>query len=213
MATLNTTGRVLYMYEDATDTWWQVSGKASTSANYQWSGTHQFDNDVKLVGNLNAVRRINCFTNPTARTAMIPSPQTGLLTFIQQDSNGLTVNRFEFWDGTTWSIIGADRKISISSVNGPYTLATNLTDAGKLIEQTSTNPVTFTVPNDSTALYPAGSQIEIVQASTGQITVTPALGVTILGTPGLKLRAQWSHAVLIKRNISNSWLLTGDLAA
>lgn len=213
MATRNTTGRAGYMYEESTDTWWQISGRVPTSANYIWTGTHQFNNDVKLVGNLNATARMNCFLNPSARSAIITAPQVGLITFIQQDASGNTVNRFEFWNGTTWTIIDADRKALITPVNGPYILATNLLDAGTTIEQTSINPTTFTVPNDSTATYPAGSQISIVQTGTGQITVTPAIGVTINGTPGLKTRTQWSMITLTKRTTTNSWLVTGDSAA
>ena len=213
MATRNTTGRAGYMYEASTQTWWQISGRVPTAANYIWTGTHQFNNEVRVAGNLNATARMNCFLNPAARSAIITAPQVGLITFIQQDSNGNTVNRFECWNGTTWTIIDADRKALITPVNGPYTLATSLLDAGTTIEQTSTNPTTFTVPNDSTVTYPAGSQISIVQTGTGQITVTPAIGVTINGTPGLKTRTQWSMITLTKRTTTNSWLVTGDSAA
>ena len=37
-------------------------------------------------------------------------------------------------------------------------------------------------------------------------------GVTINATPGLKLRAQWSSATLIKR-ATDTWVLIGDLSA
>ena len=43
-------------------------------------------------------------------------------------------------------------------------------------------------------------------------TVKPAGGVTINATPGLKLRAQWSYATLIKR-ATDTWVLVGDLSA
>ena len=37
-------------------------------------------------------------------------------------------------------------------------------------------------------------------------------GITILGTPGLKLRAQWSGATLVKL-AANTWVVMGDLKA
>jgi hypothetical protein len=70
---------------------------------------------------------------------------------------------------------------------------------------------TITVPTDSVA-FPIGTQITILQTGTGQTTITPASGVTIDRTPGLKLRAQWSSATLIKRG-TNSWVAIGDLSA
>ena len=36
--------------------------------------------------------------------------------------------------------------------------------------------------------------------------------VTVNGTPGLKLRAQWSAATLVKRD-TNTWVLIGDTSA
>ena len=49
----------------------------------------------------------------------------------------------------------------------------------------------------------------------GQVTVVGASSpnpVTINGTPGLKLRTQWSSATLIQTSTDN-WLLVGDLSA
>jgi hypothetical protein len=68
---------------------------------------------------------------------------------------------------------------------------------------------TFTV-NTSTALS-AGQRIDILQIGSGQTTVV-ASSVTINGTPGLKLRAQYSSASLIC-TASNTYVLVGDLSA
>ena len=58
-----------------------------------------------------------------------------------------------------------------------------------------------------------GTQITVIQTGTGQTTITPVSGsVTINGTPGLKLRAQFSSCVLIKR-ATNTWVALGDLVA
>ena len=99
----------------------------------------------------------------------------------------------------------------ITQAAGTYTFA--LIDAGKLIEGTGATAYSFTVPPNSSVAFPKGTQINILQAGAGQITIAPGAGVTINGTPGLKLRAQWSSATLIKRDTGDTWVLIGDIVA
>jgi hypothetical protein len=92
-----------------------------------------------------------------------------------------------------------------------YTLV--LADASnKLVELSNTSAITVTVPLNSSVAYPVGSQIMLLQTNTGQVTVAGASGVTVNSNPGLKLRAQWSSATLIKR-AENTWVLVGDTTA
>jgi hypothetical protein len=91
-----------------------------------------------------------------------------------------------------------------------YTLV--LTDKDKLVEISNASANNLTVPLNSSVAYPIGSQINILQTGVGQTTVVATGGVTINATPGLKLRAQWSSATLIKR-AENTWVLIGDLIA
>ena len=100
--------------------------------------------------------------------------------------------------------------VSINSQSASYTLV--LSDAGKMVEISNVSANILTVPADSTLNFAVGTQISILQTGTGQTTVTNAVGVTINGTPGLKLRTQWSIATLIKR-AANTWVLLGDTAA
>jgi hypothetical protein len=97
---------------------------------------------------------------------------------------------------------------TVSSNN--YTLV--LSDKDKMLELVNSVGSTVTVPLESSVAYPDGTQIHIIQASTGQFTIAPASGVTINSTPGLKLRTQWSSATLIKRGL-NLWFAIGDLSA
>jgi len=91
-----------------------------------------------------------------------------------------------------------------------YTLVTS--DVNKLVELNNANPITLTVPtNSGTPGFNVGDQINLLQTGAGQVTVGGA-GVTINGTPGLKMRAQWSSATLIKR-ATDTWVLVGDLSA
>jgi hypothetical protein len=91
-----------------------------------------------------------------------------------------------------------------------YTLG--LADSGKLVEFNNSSAITVTVALNSSVDFPVGSQINIVQTGTGQVTIAPVVGVTVNATPGLKLRTQWSTATLVKRD-SNTWLLFGDISA
>jgi hypothetical protein len=112
------------------------------------------------------------------------------------------------WTGTVWEFVGVGSTLLISEKTASYTLV--LSDKDKLIEMNSSSANDLTVPLNSAQAFPVGSQINILQTGTGQTTVAATSGVTINATPGLKLRARWSSATLIKR-AENVWVLAGDL--
>lgn len=85
-----------------------------------------------------------------------------------------------------------------------------LSDDGKIVEMNSATTNYVTVPLAATVNFPVGTSINILQVNDGQTIVEGAVGVTINATPGLKLRAKWSSATLVKR-AANSWVLMGDL--
>lgn len=116
MATIDTSGRPAYMYDEDTDTWYAISGRVSTSANYVWTGAQQYTNNIIVDGALTATLRFNSFLNPSARSSAITSPSVGLLTFIQQDAGGSTVNRFEYWDGSSWTPIADPNAATLDGV-------------------------------------------------------------------------------------------------
>jgi hypothetical protein len=100
-----------------------------------------------------------------------------------------------------------DPGLAINPEAGSYTLV--LGDASGLVEMSGGG--TLTVPTNASVAFPTGTQISILQTGASQVTVGGA-GVTINGTPGLKLRTQWSAATLIKR-ATDTWALVGDLSA
>jgi hypothetical protein len=123
------------------------------------------------------------------------------------------------WDSTNKKIqvgngtVATDFASSTLVTNGQiasYTLV--LTDKDKLVEIANASANNLTVPLNSSVAYPVGTQINILQTGAGQTTVVATSGVTINSTPGLKLRAQWSSATLIKR-ATDTWVLVGDLSA
>lgn len=123
----------------------------------------------------------------------LTTPNIGAATGTSLTTTGLVINR-----------------ITINPIVGAYTFA--LADEGKLSEFDNAGATTITIAADSSVNFPVGAQLLLLQTGAGQTTFAGAVGVTVNGTPGLKLRAQWSSGVLIKR-AANSWVLLGDLAA
>lgn len=87
-----------------------------------------------------------------------------------------------------------------------------LSDDGKIIEMSGGG--FLQIPTDASVNFPIGTQITVLQTTSSQVTIqaiTPGT-TTVNGTPGLKLRTQWSSATLIKRGV-NLWVAIGDLSA
>jgi hypothetical protein len=103
-----------------------------------------------------------------------------------------------------------DPGLVINAQTVSYTLV--LGDASKLVEINNASANNLTVPLNSSVAFTVGTQISLLQTGAGQMTVVPTGGVTINATPGLKLRAQWSSATLIKR-ATDTWVLVGDISA
>jgi hypothetical protein len=124
--------------------------------------------------------------------------------------NNVTVAGVVFTDGTQ-SKQGVPSLTPIIAKTDSYTLS-SLTERDSLVEVSKSTATTITIPADSAVNYPVGTSIDILQTSTGQVTIAGAAGVTVNATPGLKLRTQWSSATLFKRS-ANTWVVYGDLSA
>jgi hypothetical protein len=92
-----------------------------------------------------------------------------------------------------------------------YTAA--LTDVGKLINFTSSSAIVFTIPANGTVAFAVGDQINLYQAGTATVTITPAATVTVRSS-GTKLKTndQFSIATCIKID-TNEWVAVGNLKA
>jgi hypothetical protein len=153
------------MYDENTDTWYAISGRVSTSANYVWTGAQNFTNNVIINGELRATLRFNTFLNPAARLSAIPSPSVGLLTFIQQDAGGNTINRFEYWSGSAWTPI-ADP--NAATLNGVETLT------NKTLTSPTINGGNITSASVSSASVVGGriSSASVIGGTIDQATIT-----------------------------------------
>jgi hypothetical protein len=184
MATVSTTGKPTYIYDSGTDTWIPLGVAAHT---------HDF----------------LPFTVLNAKGDIITATGNDAPTVLSLGSNGqfLAVNTSTA-SGLEWT---SYLNITFNQQTGTsYTLSA--TDSGRLVELSNTSAITLTVPLNSSVSIPVGTQVNIAQTNTGQVTVVGASGVVVNASPGLKLRTQWSFATLIKRS-TDTWLLVGDLSA
>lgn len=112
------------------------------------------------------------------------------------------------------SAVAADATVEQKSSS--FTLA--VADKNKLIYCINTNTtvdLTITVPADTGVVqndFPIGSQINIVRGQVGNVVFANPGVPSVNATPGLKLRARWSGATLVKV-AANTWWLSGDLSA
>jgi hypothetical protein len=132
--------------------------------------------------------------------------------------------------GVTKSMVGLANVDNTSDANKPVSTATQIaldtkinriietnpqpasysivaSDAFKLIEMSGGGTLTIV---DSLSFL-VGTTIEVLQTTDSQVTIEGS-GFTPNSTPGLKLRARWSSATLLKRG-TNSWVVMGDLSA
>ena len=123
----------------------------------------------------------------------------------------LTNKTIDYNSNTITNLPAANLDLTINAQTGTtYTLVAS--DKNKLVTLSNASSITLTVPTNASVAYSTGSIINIQQIGAGQVTVAGAGGVTVTSTPGLKLRAQYSAASLIKTG-TDSWTLIGDLSA
>jgi hypothetical protein len=153
-------------------------------------------------------------TNSLAAKAPLASPAlTGTATAVNLTVSGttdLSASGVKLSDGTQTKV-GVPSITTISQKTANYTLSA-LTERDSMIEMNSASATTLTVPTNATVAYPVGTSIDLLRVGAGAVDVAAASGVTINATPGLKLRAQWSSATLVKR-ATDTWVLIGDLSA
>ena len=146
----------------------------------------------------------------TQLDAKAPSSSPTLATPTITGAITLSSSGAVFTDGTQTKE-GVPSRTPIVQKTASYTLS-SLTERDSLIEVSSSSGTTITIPTNSAVAYPVGTSIDILQTSTGQVTIAGDNGVTVNATPGLKLRTTWSSATLFKR-ATNTWVVYGDLTA
>ena len=218
MTSISSNGKVAYIYDQASQTWFPIAGTTNTAANYDWTGVHEFSsNPVTFNEVLYAQGGVNNFQNPNARDAAIPSAPDGLVCFIRQTNAGEQINQLQYYYSGVWKNLVGYSQISNKLTN--YTITAG--DAGKIITVDSSSSNVITIPANSSETIVAGYKIEIVQLGSGTTSIQPAIGVslkskgreslpaTVPESP-LEFDSRYSKITLLKID-TNTWLAYGDI--
>jgi hypothetical protein len=210
VSAISNIGKVAYLYDQPTDTWYPMAGYTNTTEPFSWSGSHTFTNTVNFNTVLNAKGGVNNFERPSDRNTAIPSPAEGTVVFVRLAADGSVINQIQYWSNGAWRVYGENAQLLSKNIN--FTLS--LTDSGRTIDIDSTSNVTVTIPENITgSTFPVGTQIAFIRSGTGQVVFEPASGVTLRSkNNNRKIAAQWSPATLIQKS-NNTWILIGDLTA
>jgi hypothetical protein len=206
---ISNVGKIAYIYDQPTNTWHPVAGMTDASADFSWTGDHTFSSssNVAISGPLLARSGINSFVSVADRNTRIPSPVNGTLAVVVVNN---TPQLQYFYDG--WKIYGDNAQLEGKSSSFTVSAA----DMGKTLEVSSASALTITVPSDTQATIPVGSQVAFIQAGTGSVTFVPSASgatVTLLSkNSNRRISTQYSQVLLVKR-AANSWYLFGDLTA
>lgn len=121
------------------------------------------------------------------------------------------------WSGSEWVPVAsafpaAHQRSIVDTASTSYVLGNS--DTGKAVVLTNSNPITVTIPADSTYTFPIGQTMLVVQNGTGTVTIEGAVGVTVNGTGvsgSVDITGQYGVATLLKIN-SDSWIIFGNVA-
>lgn len=193
---------------------------ATTNRDFRIKNGLVVEGSTATVNNQNVVTEsaTQTLTNKTLSSPTVTTP-----TLTLSSTSSTTSGRIAF-DATNDKIIVGDGTNAVEYASSNLIISTPsfttnaytavLTDKDKWLELSNgATAGTFQIPTDATTNFPIGTQLNILQTGSGQITiaaVTPGT-TTVNGTPGLKLRSQWSAVTIIKR-AANTWVAVGDLS-
>lgn len=168
MATVDTTPKVAYVYNQQGDTWHPVAGAASPNVAYDWTNTHNFNAAVSMANQLIAAMGLNNFANEAERTtALGAAPTAGTISFIR------STGRLEFWNGTSWSQLGDSNNVSNSLVRRD---ASGNFSAGTITATLNGNASSATTASTATSLSTNVSRRingQQFNGNTADFTLTP----------------------------------------
>lgn len=208
--------RVAYIYKESSPipgngTWHPIIGIASTNSNYNWKGTHSFeDYSVTFEEVVKAQGGVNNFANESDRNSAIPAPDHGTVAFVRSVNGVNNSNQIQFYSDVTSTWVNYTDTSFIPKTSD-YTIG--LSDSGKTITINSSSTATLTIPANATTSFAVGTKIDIIGIGSGTVAIAPATNVTINSkNTWKKLNSQYSGATIMKID-TNTWVLIGDLKA
>lgn len=205
-------GNVLTVYDDGT-----TNGRASDDTSIT---SHAANATIEHVFTATDADEANLHVNSTSGVHGLTGNVVGTTdtqTLTNKTISGGTVNATTLTVGGTPVVTTTGTQtlsnkaltVPINAQTASYTLA--LTDAGKIVEVSSTSATTVTVPPNSSVAFPVGAVVSVMQTNTGTVTVAAGSGVTVDSDVSLIL-SRWGMVTLIKRD-TDSWTAQGGGAA
>jgi len=85
------------------------------------------------------------------------------------------------------------------------------THEGSFIYSNNGSAVTVNIIANATQAFPVGTEIDLIQAGAGAVTITPALGVNLNGAnTAIPITAQWGGVTLKQITVDN-WIIVGKI--
>lgn len=153
------------------------------------------------------------FADTTARTAALPSPSEGMVTYIA------STNTIEFFDGSSWVALSSATTVNASNVINTLTASTataytfSSADQGKVLQFTPSGTVTATV--GTATAFEAGQRVDILADGTGGIVITAGSGVTFAGggTAASSYTLSQYQAATVLCVSANNYRVIGNITA
>ncbi len=180
---------------------------AASTANPTISTLTIADDQLTIQDNSDATKqaKFQCSSISTATTREFTFPDADIT--LLGEANSATVSNKAVDSSNT---LQGYRPIN-AQTGTTYSLV--LSDAGKCITLSNASAITLTIPTNASVAFAVGTEIDLAQIAAGQVTVSPAVGVTVVSLFSyVKFSAQGACAT-IKKLATDTWLLTGALSA
>ena len=147
-------------------------------------------------GGISAAEAGTDYVAPSALSSYIPTSQKGVATGV--------------------ATLDSDSKVAAEQASSKLVAVTNSktltnSDFGTMQEVTATTAITITLPTSANTVI--GAEVEILlNASSGEVTITPPTGVTLNGASGTKVISE-AYGIAVLKCVGNSkWIIKGDIS-
>lgn len=157
--------------------------------------------DATLLSGTQATAVLDTFT--TSLKGLAPASGGGTTNFLRADGTWAA----PAGGGGGSTTLTFNRRTITTDPTSNYSLA--VSDASKVVEMSFTGACILTVPTDTAAAIPVGSEIVVTQYGTGKVTITPSSGVLIRATASNTIIAYQFAAVTLVKLAANEWYAYG----
>jgi len=182
-----------------------VAGQAQTAVNITFDATAHAYWQIRESGG-----SLYWETSPTgaAGTWVIRRQKVAAITF----ANSKFLFASGYYGAENAGTVGVAEFDNFAAVT-PSNAGLGLANAGTIVEVTASTATPLLVPTDASVAFLIGTWIEVYQAGTGPVTITPADSSVLIRERENKLKVAGQYGVVgLRKRATNEWSLTGDVA-